>query len=44
MVREDRAIRLQGYEVYRFGGAELSGEIGKTLVRQFVDLLERHSS
>ncbi|CAL9624038.1 hypothetical protein SUDANB121_05914 (plasmid) [Nocardiopsis dassonvillei] len=24
MVREDRRIRLQGYEVYRFGGAEFS--------------------
>lgn len=22
MVREDRRLRLQGYEVYRFGGAE----------------------
>jgi hypothetical protein len=25
MVAEDRELRLRGYEVYRFGGAELVG-------------------
>jgi len=44
MVREDRSIRLDGYEVYRFGGAELSGQAGETLVDAFFDrLLDRHS-
>lgn len=44
MVREDRSIRLDGYEVYRFGGAELAGEAGKALAGEFFDrLLDRHS-
>ena len=44
MVREDRALRLAGYEVYRFGVKELAdGKAGQDLVRQFFDsLLERH--
>ncbi|HEV7943824.1 MAG TPA: hypothetical protein VGP17_13630 [Solirubrobacteraceae bacterium] len=44
MVREDRAIRLDGYEVYRFGGKELFGEAGEALVDAFFDrLLDRHT-
>jgi very-short-patch-repair endonuclease len=43
MVREDRALRLRGYEVYRFGAAELDGESGAEVVTSFFDeLLERH--
>jgi hypothetical protein len=39
MVREDRRIRLNGYEVFRFGGAELQGASGEQLVREFFDEL-----
>jgi len=44
MVKEDRALRLTGYEVYRFGGKELSDpSSGSTLVRDFFTaLLEKH--
>jgi very-short-patch-repair endonuclease len=44
MVREDRSLRLAGYEVYRFGGKELEDEqTGRALVRQFCEsLLDRH--
>jgi hypothetical protein len=43
MVREDRAIRLDGYEVYRFGGYELRGGAGEQLSDKFFNrLLERH--
>ena len=28
MVREDRRLRIAGYEVYRFGGAEFTGDDG----------------
>jgi hypothetical protein len=42
MVREDRRIRLAGYEVFRFGGAELEGSQGEQLVRELFDrLIER---
>jgi hypothetical protein len=42
MAREDRRIRLSGYEVFRFGGRELDGAAGECLVREFFDqLLER---
>lgn len=37
MVREDRKIKLSGYEVFRFGGFELAGDAGKRLVREFFD-------
>jgi hypothetical protein len=44
MVREDRALQLSGYEVYRFGTAELHGQAGETDLNAFFDaLLERHS-
>jgi hypothetical protein len=44
MVREDRAIRLDGYDVYRFGGAELGTAHGAALVDEFFDrLLDRHT-
>ncbi|RJS13962.1 hypothetical protein DRW03_35665 [Corallococcus sp. H22C18031201] len=43
MVAADRDLRLAGYEVYRFGGKELSGEHGKAIVRRFFRLLfQRH--
>lgn len=36
MVREDRALRLAGYEVYRFGGAELvDHQAARTMLRKF---------
>ncbi len=42
MVREDRSLRLAGYDVYRFGGKELKNEqAGGQLVRQFIELLLR---
>jgi hypothetical protein len=45
MVAEDRQLRLAGYEVYRFGGAELHPDDSKAPARvgQFFDeLLDRH--
>ncbi len=45
MAREDRRIRLGGYEVFRFGGSELHGKDGKQVVREFFDqLIERTTS
>jgi very-short-patch-repair endonuclease len=41
MVREDRAIRLRGYEVFRFGGAELAGAAGESLADKFFEDLLR---
>ncbi len=35
MVEADRDLRLLGYDVYRFGGAELHGESGESVVREF---------
>ncbi|MES0838362.1 hypothetical protein [Nocardiopsis tropica] len=36
MVREDRRIRLQGYEVYRFGGAEFcNAKSAETMLGEF---------
>jgi very-short-patch-repair endonuclease len=44
MVAEDRDLRLAGYEIYRFGGAELAaGDAAAERVNAFFDrLLERH--
>lgn len=39
MVAEDRRLRLAGYEVFRFGGAELFHEGSKRLVEDFFDQL-----
>ncbi|MFE2140604.1 hypothetical protein ACFXA3_02390 [Streptomyces sp. NPDC059456] len=40
MVREDRRIRLQGYEVYRFGGAEfVDPQAAKIMLQAFFDQL-----
>jgi len=39
MVAEDRRLRLCGYEVYRFGGAELFKETSKSMVEAFFDQL-----
>jgi very-short-patch-repair endonuclease len=35
MVREDRALRLAGYEIYRFGGYELADADAATLLLEF---------
>ncbi|MEV7217653.1 hypothetical protein AB0O31_31745 [Kitasatospora cineracea] len=35
MAAEDRALRLKGYEVYRFGGYELGLDSAPTMLRQF---------
>jgi hypothetical protein len=42
MVAEDRRIQLAGYEVFRFGGRELSGVAGTKLVTAFFDDLFGH--
>ncbi|MEU6603322.1 hypothetical protein [Streptomyces flaveolus] len=43
MVAEDRRLRLAGYEIYRFGGWELSQPHAGQLVEDFfTDLLARH--
>ena len=44
MMKEDRSLRLAGYEVYRFGAKELmNGERSRELVRQFFEsLLQKH--
>ncbi|MBT2597971.1 hypothetical protein [Arthrobacter sp. ISL-72] len=39
MVSEDRRIRLAGYEVYRFGGAELMKDGADKMVAEFFDQL-----
>ena len=39
MVSADRLLRLKGYEVYRFGGFELSQENGSDLIIQFFENL-----
>jgi very-short-patch-repair endonuclease len=41
MVAADRELRLAGYEVYRFGGYELQGEGGRSLVEAFFRQLLR---
>lgn len=43
MVAEDRRLRLAGYEVYRFGGYELTAPGGRQLLEEFfTELLARH--
>lgn len=44
MVREDRQLRLAGYEIYRFGGHEfLEDQDPATMLRAFYSqLLTRH--
>lgn len=39
MVAEDRALRLKGYEVYRFGGYELMQPEAEEVVSTFFDRL-----
>lgn len=39
MVSEDRRLRLHGYEVYRFGGYELSRPSAADMLREFFDEL-----
>jgi hypothetical protein len=45
MVAEDRELRLRGYEVYRFGGAELTEGLvtSKRLAAFFDRLADRYS-
>ncbi|WP_030267315.1 hypothetical protein [Streptomyces violens] len=43
MVAEDRRLRLAGYEIYRFGGWELTASGGEPLLADFfTELLARH--
>ncbi|WP_431929898.1 hypothetical protein [Nonomuraea jabiensis] len=43
MVSEDRRLRLEGYEVYRFGGHELTGRDGERILYDFfAGLLANH--
>lgn len=43
MVGADRDLRLSGYEVYRFGAAELNDSVGKAVVGDFfTKLFEKH--
>lgn len=47
MVAEDRKLRLAGYDIYRFGGAELHPEdleAPARVQRFFDDLLDRHNA
>ncbi|GAA2394707.1 hypothetical protein [Gordonia cholesterolivorans] len=44
MVAEDRRLRLAGYEVYRFGGAELFRETSKSMVGEFFEELSARMS
>jgi hypothetical protein len=39
MVAEDRNLRLQGYEIFRFGGYEVMGDRGKEIVTSFLERL-----
>lgn len=43
MVAEDRRLRLAGYEIYRFGGWELTEPGGEKILESFfTELLDRH--
>lgn len=43
MVRDDRELRLKGYEVYRFGGYELMDEKkARPMLYEFFDKLFEH--
>lgn len=44
MVAEDRRLRLAGYEVYRFGGAELTSPSAAQLLAEFFDELAQRMS
>ena len=44
LAKADRELKLCGYDVYRFGAAELCGEAGRQVVRSFLDdLFRKHS-
>lgn len=40
MMAEDRALRLKGYDVYRFGGSEMGTAEAPVMLRKFFDDLE----
>ncbi|GDY69845.1 MULTISPECIES: hypothetical protein [Streptomyces] len=43
MVAKDRRLRLAGYEIYRFGGFELTAPGGEQILAAFfTELLGRH--
>lgn len=44
MVAADRDLKLYGYEVFRFGGAELQGDSAPRLVKSFFELLFKRFS
>ncbi len=39
MVKEDRELKLRGYEIFRFGGYELSQSGSETLIKEFISKL-----
>jgi hypothetical protein len=42
MMAEDRDLRLKGYEVYRFGGADLANDqAAEKLLSEFFDRLDQ---
>jgi hypothetical protein len=42
MMTDDRDLRLKGYEVYRFGGADLADEqVAEDMLGAFVDRLHQ---
>jgi len=45
MVREDRKLRLQGYEIFRFGATELTNmeTANRTVNEFFCQLFDRHN-
>ncbi len=40
MMAEDRALRLRGYEVFRFGGYELMSDSAPDMLREFFTVLD----
>lgn len=40
MMAEDRALRLRGYDLYRFGGSELGSTEAPAMLQNFFDALE----
>ena len=40
MVAEDRALRLRGYDLYRFGGSEIGSTEAPKMLQNFFDALE----
>ena len=44
MVSEDRDLKLRGYNIFRFGGYELSTNSSETLIKEFIrKLFKNHA-